>query len=140
MAVRLTFDGQKLTWPGIGIFKATTGLPDLQWPDKQCVPDAAIPEGNYKLFIQFQGEAPIRNAADCDLGPSWGWSTIPRGQAAGTCEIYWGTGDITVSGWNQRMRRPEKPVGASGVVFISMIPPKVTVMVVLKWNRCFSVF
>ncbi|MCP0771757.1 DUF2778 domain-containing protein, partial [Salmonella enterica subsp. enterica serovar Montevideo] len=23
MAVRLTFDGQKLTWPGIGIFKAT---------------------------------------------------------------------------------------------------------------------
>ncbi|EDY1100011.1 DUF2778 domain-containing protein, partial [Salmonella enterica subsp. enterica] len=25
MAVRLTFDGQKLTWPGIGIFKATTG-------------------------------------------------------------------------------------------------------------------
>ncbi|EJF0115979.1 DUF2778 domain-containing protein, partial [Salmonella enterica] len=44
MAVRLTFDGQKLTWPGIGIFKATTGLPDLQWPDKQCVPDAAIPE------------------------------------------------------------------------------------------------
>lgn len=62
MAVRLTFDGQKLTWPGIGIFKATTGLPDLQWPDKQCVPDAAIPEGNYKLFIQFQGEAPIRNA------------------------------------------------------------------------------
>ncbi|EAR3285786.1 DUF2778 domain-containing protein, partial [Salmonella enterica subsp. enterica serovar Typhimurium] len=54
MAVRLTFDGQKLTWPGIGIFKATTGLPDLQWPDKQCVPDAAIPEGNYKLFIQFQ--------------------------------------------------------------------------------------
>ncbi|EDW2741361.1 DUF2778 domain-containing protein, partial [Salmonella enterica subsp. enterica] len=27
MAVRLTFDGQKLTWPGIGIFKATTGLP-----------------------------------------------------------------------------------------------------------------
>ncbi|EDU8786708.1 pathogenicity island protein [Salmonella enterica subsp. enterica] len=89
MAVRLTFDGQKLTWPGIGIFKATTGLPDLQWPDKQCVPDAAIPEGNYKLFIQFQGEAPIRNAADCDLGPSWGWSTIPRGQAAGTCEIYW---------------------------------------------------
>ncbi|ECC2074445.1 DUF2778 domain-containing protein [Salmonella enterica] len=73
----------------MGIFKATTGLPDLQWPDKQCVPDAAIPEGNYKLFIQFQGEAPIRNAADCDLGPSWGWSTIPRGQAAGTCEIYW---------------------------------------------------
>lgn len=50
------------------------------------------------------------------------------------------TGDIIVSGWNQRMRRPEKPVGASGVVFISMIPPKVTVMVVLKWNRCFSVF
>ncbi|ECA7916172.1 DUF2778 domain-containing protein [Salmonella enterica subsp. enterica serovar Chichester] len=89
MAVRLTFDGQKLTWPGIGIFKATTGLPDLQWPDKQCVPDAAIPEGNYKLFIQFQGEAPIRNATDCDLGPSWGWSTIPRGQAAGTCEMYW---------------------------------------------------
>lgn len=111
MAVRLTFDGQKLTWPGIGIFKATTGLPDLQWPDKQCVPDAAIPEGNYKLFIQFQGEAPIRNAADCDLGPSWGWSTIPRGQAAGTCEIYWANWDITVSGWNQRMRRPEKPVG-----------------------------
>ncbi|EDW2741401.1 DUF2778 domain-containing protein, partial [Salmonella enterica subsp. enterica] len=26
MAVRLTFDGQKQTWPGIGIFKATTGL------------------------------------------------------------------------------------------------------------------
>ncbi|EDY1100041.1 DUF2778 domain-containing protein, partial [Salmonella enterica subsp. enterica] len=24
MAVRLTFDGQKQTWPGIGIFKATT--------------------------------------------------------------------------------------------------------------------
>ena len=35
MIVQLTFDGQKLTWPGVGVFKATTGLPDLQWPDKQ---------------------------------------------------------------------------------------------------------
>ncbi|EDH5633251.1 pathogenicity island protein [Salmonella enterica subsp. enterica serovar Claibornei] len=70
MAVKLTFDGQKLTWPGVGVFKATTGLPDLQWPDKQCTPDAAIPEGNYKLFVQFQGEAPVRDASLCDLGPS----------------------------------------------------------------------
>lgn len=53
MAVRLTFDGQKLTWPGIGIFKATTGLPDLQWPDKQCVPDAAIPEGIINCLFSF---------------------------------------------------------------------------------------
>lgn len=55
MAVRLTFDGQKLTWPGIGIFKATTGLPDLQWPDKQCVPDAAIPEGIINCLFSFRG-------------------------------------------------------------------------------------
>lgn len=58
-------------------------------PDKQCTPDAAIPEGNYKLFVQFQGEAPVRDASLCDLGPSWGWSTIPRGQVAGVCEQYW---------------------------------------------------
>lgn len=103
---------------GIGIFKATTGLPDLQWPDKQCVPDAAIPEGNYKLFIQFQGEAPIRNAADCDLGPSWGWSTIPRGQAAGTCEIYWanwGYNRIRLESADEKTRKACG--GQAGVVF-----------------------
>lgn len=40
MAVRLTFDGQKRAWSGIGGLKATAGL-----PDKQHTED----------IIQFQG-------------------------------------------------------------------------------------
>lgn len=60
-----------------------------------------------------------------------------REAAAGTCEIYWanwGYNRIRLESADEKTR---KACGGKRGGFISMIPPKVTVMVVLKWNRCF---
>ncbi len=59
--------------------------------------------------------------------------------AAGTCEMYWanwGYNRIRLESADEKTR---KACGGKRVVFISMIPPKVTAMVVLKWNRFFRI-
>jgi hypothetical protein len=90
MVVDMTYDGQVITWPGRGTFKATSGLPGSQLPKNSCVPDSGpIPEGVYKVFISNQGTAQDDGTGYCALRPSWGIQEIPRGAAAGSCEPYW---------------------------------------------------
>jgi hypothetical protein len=90
MVVDMEFDGQILNWNGAGRFKATSGLPGYQMPDKQCVKDnGPIPEGLYKVLVKDRGVARDDGTGQCNLSPGWGVQTIPRGAAAGSCEPYW---------------------------------------------------
>jgi hypothetical protein len=85
----LEFDGQLLTWKDQK-YTATSGLPDFQDPKKQCTPDAGpVPEGLYKLLLTDGGQAKDDGKGVCNLRPSWGIQSIPRGVAAGACESYW---------------------------------------------------
>ncbi|HCL5253729.1 TPA: DUF2778 domain-containing protein [Salmonella enterica] len=107
MGVKLTYDGQVLTWPDVGTFKATTGYYDeyyevfengkltpktnqYQWPDKQCVAAGAIPEGNYKIFTRFMGAAKVTQAPECGIDPAWGWTTLPEEEPGGCQWSEWG--------------------------------------------------
>lgn len=86
----MTYNGQKIRWPGRGIFKATSGLPGYQKPTNSCIPDnGPIPEGIYKIFISDHGKAKDDGTGTCSLKPSWGVQSIPRGSAAGSCDPYW---------------------------------------------------
>jgi hypothetical protein len=86
----MTYDGQNITWPGRGAFKATSGLPGFQLPNNSCVPNSGpIPEGLYKVFISDHGVAQDDGTGYCSLKPSWVIQKIPRGTAAGSCEPYW---------------------------------------------------
>lgn len=88
--VDMEFDGQTLTWHGSGRFRATTGLPEHQFPQYQCVKDAGpVPEGLYKVFVNSLGSARDDGTGFCNLSPGWGIQTIPRGAAAGECESFW---------------------------------------------------
>ena len=90
MAAEMLFDGQILDWPNVGSFRATTGLPKYQTPDKQCIADnGPIPEGKYKIFSQNKGWAKDDGTGMCNLSPAWGVQAIPRGAIAGACELYW---------------------------------------------------
>jgi hypothetical protein len=90
MLFDMLYDGQLITWPGKGIFRASSGLPGFQHPNNACVPDSGpIPEGFYKIFLADKGSAQDDGAGYCSLKPSWGVQTIPRGGAAGECEPYW---------------------------------------------------
>ncbi|MEJ2669744.1 MAG: DUF2778 domain-containing protein [Gammaproteobacteria bacterium] len=86
----MTYDGQNISWPGRGTFKATSGLPGSQLPKDSCVPDIGpIPEGFYKVFISDHGTAQDDGTGFCALKPSWGIQEIPSGAAAGVCEPFW---------------------------------------------------
>jgi hypothetical protein len=100
MKVDMSYDGQILTWQGWGKFKATSGLPHLQKPELQCITDAAIPEGLYKVFLADRGTARDIAPGRCQLQPAWGMQTVPRGLAAGECEKYW-------AGWGWHRARME---------------------------------
>jgi hypothetical protein len=86
----MNYDGQNISWPGIGTFKATSGLPGSQEPKNICIPDnGPIPEGFYKIYLLDHGAANDDGSGTCNLKPSWGIQHIPRGNAAGVCEPYW---------------------------------------------------
>lgn len=86
----MKYDGQVLTWLSKGKFKATSGLPDSQKPEKSCIPDSGpIPEGYYKVYLSDHGTAEDDGTDFCVLKPSWGIQKIPRGVEAGDCEEYW---------------------------------------------------
>lgn len=86
----MTYDGQNITWPGRGTFKATSGLRGFQLPKKSCVPNSGpVPERFYKVFISDHGIAQDDGKGYCSLKPSWGIQKIPRGIAAGSCDPYW---------------------------------------------------
>lgn len=90
MIADMTYDGQRISWPGKGMFRATSGLHGSQFPKNSCTPDSGpIPEGLYKVFISDQGTAQDDGTGSCALEPSWGIQEIPRGTAAGACEPYW---------------------------------------------------
>lgn len=90
MVVDMVYNGQKITWPGMGTFKATSGLIGYQDPEYYCVPDSGpIPEGLYKIFLADQGIAKDDGTGRCAIKPAWGIQSIPRGAAAGSCEPYW---------------------------------------------------
>jgi hypothetical protein len=90
MHADMEFDGQVLVWNGSGRYKATTGLPGYQWPNKQCVANGGpIPEGHYRVMIRDRGVASDDGTGFCNLKPGWGIQTIPRGTAAGNCEPFW---------------------------------------------------
>ena len=90
MLVDMQYDGQQLDWKGIGVFKATSGLPGLQNPSDQCKPDEGpLPEGLYTLYLADRGMAVDDGTGICQLRPSVGIQTIPRGAKAGDCEPYW---------------------------------------------------
>lgn len=87
---QMEYDGQVLSWGTRGEFKATSGLPGSQQPDKQCIPDSGpIPEGFYKIFIGNHGLAEDDGRGLCALKPSWGIQSISSGEMAGECAPYW---------------------------------------------------
>jgi hypothetical protein len=102
MIYNMKYDGQRIIWDGYGVFKATSGLPDFQIPDKQCVPDSGpIPEGFYKIYLTNHGTAKDDGTGRCQLKASWGIQKIPRGKTdAGECEPYWAQ-------WGQNRARME---------------------------------
>lgn len=90
MKAEMVFDGQTLTWTGVGLFKATTALPDYQEPKYQCLKNKGpVPEGNYRVLVSDQGIAKDDGAGFCNLSPASGLQTIPRGTDAGSCEKFW---------------------------------------------------
>lgn len=90
MNFQMTYDGQRITWKGFGLFKATSGMPKNQTSLNQCIPDKGpVPEGYYKVFIANHDTAKDDGTNSCALKPSWGIQKIPRGNAAGGCEKYW---------------------------------------------------
>lgn len=101
MTFDMIYDGQVLTWQGRGKFKASSGLPNLQKPEVQCIPDAAIPEGLYKIFLADQGTAQDDGRGLCNLKPAWGIQKLPRGPAAGICEPFWANW-----GWHRARMEP----------------------------------
>lgn len=103
----LFYNGSQLRWHGKGAFKATSGTPDLQQPKHQCVKEyGPVPEGNYYVALLAGGAAEDDGTGRCQLRPSWQIQTIPRGQAAGTCEQYW-------SAWGSNRVRFEAADGAT---------------------------
>jgi hypothetical protein len=91
MEIDLFYDGQFIKWNDKRlVFKATSGMPGHQMPEKQCMPDAGpVPEGLYKVYIVDHGLAKDDGRGACALKPSWGIQEIPRGAKAGACEPYW---------------------------------------------------
>lgn len=91
MEIDLFYDGQFIKWNDKRlVFKATSGMPGHQLPEKQCIPDAGpVPEGLYKVYIVDHGLAKDDGRGACALKPSWGIQEIPRGAKAGACEPYW---------------------------------------------------
>lgn len=86
----LEYDGQTLVWFGFGKWKATSGLSGHQVPSDQCATDEGpVPEGNYNIRLISSGEAQDDGTNTCNLSPAWGFQTISRGAAAGSCEPYW---------------------------------------------------
>ncbi|MBT0960464.1 hypothetical protein [Denitromonas iodatirespirans] len=90
MHADMSFDGQRLTWSGSGVFKATSGMVGFQMPTNDCVPDAGpTPQGLYKVYVADRGVAKDDGSGTCNLSPAWGVQSIPRGVDAGDCEPYW---------------------------------------------------
>lgn len=91
MKIDMRYDGRMLTWNGHGTFKATSGLPDYQYPSFQCYAGKGpIPEGTYSITLR-EDTHPARNDGTdtCMLAPSSRLQTIPRGTDAGQCEPFW---------------------------------------------------
>ncbi|WP_082993777.1 tlde1 domain-containing protein [Bordetella bronchialis] len=96
------YDGQVLDWPGHGKFRASSGLPGHQMPDRYCAGDSGpIPPGYYKIMLADRGPAQDDGRHACALKPAWGMQSIPRGTAAGECEPYWANW-----GWNRARMEP----------------------------------
>lgn len=90
MKPELVYNGKKLTWEGQGVFKATSGMEDAQFSIFQCTPDKGpIPHGEYYLSLKTTGQAKDNGKDTCNLSPSSGVQTIPRGSTAGACEEFW---------------------------------------------------
>jgi hypothetical protein len=94
-ASQLMYNGQVLLWNGVGRFKATSGLLGFQRPAYQCVVEKGpTPEGAYLVWLVEAGTAD--GDEYCQLTPSRGRQSIPRGTAAGACEPWWANW-----GWNR---------------------------------------
>jgi hypothetical protein len=98
MRTDMTYDGQILVWNRHGSFKATSGLPDYQYPPNECLPDKGpIPEGTYQVRLKEDTHGARDDGTDtCTLSPSNNLQAIPRGKDAGTCEPFW-----VNWGWNR---------------------------------------
>ena len=87
----MEYDGQTLRWADVGMFKATSGLPDGQKPDMQCATDLGpIPNGFYYMVLKESATGARDDGTGiCKLGPGTYLERIPRGAAAGECETFW---------------------------------------------------
>ena len=87
----LYYDGQRLSWPGYGTFKATSGMTSWQDPNRQCEPDRGpVPEGSYRLQLKIDSDyAKDDGSGTCTLIPASAMQHIRRGPAAGACEVFW---------------------------------------------------
>lgn len=107
------FDGQALK-QGTLKFKATSGLPGYQVPNRQCVKDnGPIPEGYYRVLLADRGTAKDDGRGNCKLSPSWGVEKIPRGTEAGQCEPVWenwGNNRVRLEPADVETQRACKPV------------------------------
>lgn len=94
MKADLLFDGQVVTWQGHVVFKATSGLPELQFPHHQCVRDGGpIPEGLYTFRLKVDSRPASDDGTDaCKLVPSRKVQKIPRGDAAVSASLIGCTG------------------------------------------------
>lgn len=119
MKISLFYDGQFLKWNDKSLaFKATSGMPGHQMPGEQCLPDAGpVPEGVYKVFIVDQGMAQDDGRGICNIKPSWGIQTIPRGALAGECEPYWanwGTNRARMEPADEKTKKTCAPISRGG--------------------------
>jgi hypothetical protein len=90
MQYDLQYDGQTLTWRGVGFFRATSGFPGYQMRAKMCLKDRGpLPEGLYTVHLTDKGLAKDDGGGNCNLRDARGLQTIPRGAQAGECEPYW---------------------------------------------------
>jgi len=86
----MSYDGQVLSWPGHGRFRATSGLAGFQTPDQSCLPDSGpVPPGLYRVLLADRGMAQDDGRGLCNLAPAWGIQQVPRGLDAAQCEPYW---------------------------------------------------
>jgi len=105
----LVFDGQRLAWNGRRVYRASSGFPGFQDPVFQCVPERGpVPNGAYELRLRLDPK-PARDdgSGRCKLAPSKLLQRIPRGPAAGECELYWaqwGKNRVRVDPHDQKTR------------------------------------
>ena len=136
MPIDMEFDGQQLRWKGTCKYRATSGLPDYQVPENQCLKDKGpIPEGLYKVLVSDRGAAKmmVPDAAICL--EDGGSKPFRKEQAPALANPTGQIGGVTGQPWNRQMSKREMPAHRTAAASICTVRPKALAMDASKLNH-----